>query len=183
MNLGTWEPNTIGGPGTYLDKACTHPDDRPARTVMWHTRNGATVGYPYGQPGDRLWVRETWQVVKADANPPRVWYRADPGVEDCVAKSLVGWQGWRPAIHMPRAACRLVLEVTDVRVEKLQEISDEDAEAEGVELQGGAALWPHINRGDKMKSAYRDLWDSINAKRAPWASNPWVWVISFRRIP
>lgn len=51
----------------------------------------------YGAPGDRLWVRETWQVVKSDERPPKVWYRADPGVEECVARSLIGWSGWRPA--------------------------------------------------------------------------------------
>ena len=133
------------------------------------------VRCPYGQPGDRLWVRETWQVVKADANPPRVWYRADPGVEDCVAKSLVGWQGWRPAIYMPRAACRLVLEVSDVRVERLQEISEADAEAEGCFALGDASC--------TARYQFECLWDSLNAKRAPWASNPFVWVISFRRTP
>ena len=137
------------------------------------------VRCPYGQPGDRLWVRETFGRTegaprRAGEAPVEYTYKADQ------IYALDGYQ-WKRSIFMPRAACRLVLEVTDVRVERLREISEEDAEAEGVELEGGAALWPHINRGDKMKSAYRYLWDSLNAKRAPWLSNPWVWVIEFKK--
>lgn len=133
---------------------------------------------PYGRAGDRLWVRETWQIVKSDANPPKIWYRADPGVEDCVAKSLIGWAGWRSPIHLPREACRLLLEVTGVRVERLQEISESDAAAEGIEPRAAFG-----ESTDPRRYHYRCLWDSLNAKRAPWASNPWVWVIEFRKAP
>ena len=155
---------------------------------------GARVDSRHRVGGTRLWVREAFMPAPMEVAPthPRTtrWniaYAAGGQAElEAPAEYnpvLYNYERWTPSIFMPRWACRLVLEVTDVRVEKLQEISEADAEAEGVELQGGAALWPHINRGDKMKSAYRDLWDSLNAKRAPWASNPWVWVISFRRLP
>jgi hypothetical protein len=84
---------------------------------------------------------------------------------------------------MPRVACRLVLEVTEVRVQRLQEISQADAQAEGpepVDITRGA--WVGVSGRDYIWP-FKQLWDSINAKRAPWASNPWVWVVSFRRVP
>lgn len=128
---------------------------------------------PYGVPGDRLWVRETWAMLSGDN---RVWYRADPGVEDCVARSLIGWPGWQPSIFMPRENSRITLEVTAVRIEQLQEISVADALSEGVD-----ELPKSVGPGIDERTSYIALWDSINAKRAPWSSNPWVWVIEFRR--
>ena len=122
----------------------------------------------YGVPGDRLWVRETFNPDWTD----RVIYKADGG-----SAVEAGWPReprWKPSIFMPRRACRLVLEVTGVRVERLQEISSTDAEAEGVQCQ------PMSAKG--FVDYYRDLWDRLNAKRAPWASNPWVWVVEFRRL-
>ena len=144
---------------------------------------GKKITCPYGQPGDRLWVRETW---KDDYIPPEdhdaplscgthcgYLYKADGEDEG----------PWKPSIFMPRAASRITLEVTGVRVERLQEISGEDAEAEGVQLVGGAAMWPHINRGDKMRCAFEQLWDSLNAKRGfGWEKNPWVFVVEIKRI-
>lgn len=123
---------------------------------------GGAVRCPYGTPGDRLWVRETFafNVRKAQGYV----YRAD------IDPATDGWK-WTPAIHMPRAASRLWLEVTGIRAERLQELSRQDAEAEGV---------GHVMPKSAVEM-YRDLWDSLNAKRAPWASNPWVWVVSFRR--
>ena len=82
---------------------------------------------------------------------------------------------------MPRAASRITLEIVTVRVERLQDISGKDAEAEGVHLTGGPALWSHVNRGDKMKAAYKDLWDEINGAGA-WNKNPWVWIVEFKRV-
>lgn len=148
----------------------------------------ANARCPYGVPGDRLWVRETWMTdYESDRllkKPQFVRYRA---TDD---RASTDGMGWRPSIFMPRWACRLVLEVTAVRVERLQEIGETDAKAEGVEFQDDAK---EIGRGwyshdrsclfDTAAIAYRDLWDSLNAKRAPWASNPWVWVIEFRRAP
>ena len=171
MKLGTWEPTTFGGPGTFLDKACTRPDDKPARTAMWHTRTGAAIACPCGVPGDRLWVRETWS-LKDHGNAA---YRADGERE---------FYKWHPSIFMPRWACRLVLEVTAVRVERLQEISEADAKAEGCKADGPGLFQFYFDgqesKSDTERTAYRHLWDSLNAKRAPWASNPWVWVVEFR---
>lgn len=118
------------------------------------------------QAGDTLWVRETWY------SPPRP-------LNDCLGYAADGdhphgqTYRQRPSIHMPRAAARIQLRVTSVRVERLQEISDADARAEGVELE----LIHRLGGGP----AFRELWDSINAERAPWSSNPWVWVVEFER--
>ena len=137
---------------------------------------------PYGQPGDRLWVRETFKeysVLLGDIDGNMVNYRADEN----------GISGpWKPSIFMPRKYCRLILEVKAVRVERLQDISEEDAQAEGIAYQDGGK---EITQGylsadgsvlfDTATLAFRDLWDSLNAKRAPWESNPWVWVIEFEK--
>jgi hypothetical protein len=109
---------------------------------------------------------------------------------------------WRPSIFMPRWACRLVLGVTDIRVQRLQDISEEDAEAEGAGIddegdappryypcvacsgdpKGIASLCHPIGRGRPWRCVFANLWDAINGKRAPWESNPWVWCVSFLRV-
>lgn len=117
---------------------------------------------PYGQPGDRLWVREA-HFDATRLNEGCVLYRADDGASRF---------GWTPSIHMPRWACRIVLEIVSIRIEQLQSISHEDACAEGIESQrGGAAAC--IQR-------YQDLWESINGAGS-WDANPWVWVVEFKR--
>lgn len=141
---------------------------RASRTWVWDSS-------PYGTPGDRLWVRETWQTVTtpADRDTSKLFYAADHGARPGFAED--DWR-WRPSIHMPRWASRITLEVTGVRVERLQDISADDARAEGVDglpPQGGS---------NEAQWRFRSLWDSINGKRASWASNPWVWVIEFRRV-
>jgi len=117
---------------------------------------------PYGQPGDRLWVRETHAYVahsKLGFDVGSVIYRADDNA---------GWDGrWTPAIHMPRDASRITLEVTEVRVERLQDISHADAMAEGMPL-------------DDAVHDYSKLWDRINGPGG-WDANPWIWAVSFRR--
>ena len=133
---------------------------------------------PYGAPGDRLWVRETFGIPDAPyerRDKALVIYRADQSDEMAALNRYF----WRPSIHMPRWACRLVLEVTGVRVERLQDISSDDAIAEGIEPS---------DVGDAREEAawniagYEELWDSLNAKRGlGWATNPWVWVVEFRR--
>lgn len=112
-------------------------------------------------PLDGSWAREV-----EERGQPHVEYRA--------TSESVG--PWLPSIHMPRWASRIFLEVTEVRVERLQAISEEDACAEGVPASNGAAPtgWARQN--------FADLWDEINGVRAPWASNPWVWAITFRRV-
>ena len=114
---------------------------------------------PFGQPGDRLWVREAFTEYPQKG----LLYKAD----GC-NKKLGVWWGWRPSIHMPRRASRIKLEVTDVRVERLQNISEEDIYAEGI---------------DTNSHDFMELWDSINAKRGHgWDANPFVWVVEFRRV-
>ena len=92
---------------------------------------------------------------------------------------------WKPSIHMPRWASRLTLEVKEVRVERLQEISQEDAQREGLR---GPLIDPELDSivnqiGVAPKESFSDLWDSINAKRGHgWETNPWVWVVEFERV-
>ena len=143
---------------------------------------------PYGQPGDRLWVRETFCHQWNDMtgyHDDKFWYRAStPDVEhvDGDAKSP-----WKPSIHMPRAASRITLEITGVRVERLQGISEADAEAEGCAKNHIGYYWggPHAVSGRKQmataQSAYRDVWESINGAGS-WDVNPWVWIVEFKRV-
>ena len=116
---------------------------------------------PYGQPGGRLWVRETWRSMgKCNKGTDVVFYRADGHVDG----------PWRPSIFMPRWASRITLEITEVRVQRLQEISEADARAEGAK---------HM---PDHRWHFREIWDSINGKKYPWASNPWVWCLTFKRV-
>ena len=149
------------------------------------------VRCPYGRAGDRLWVRETWQVVtgwQVGDLGAAVRYQ-DMGIKACQMpedKALplcLTWDRWRPSIHMPHWASRLTLEVTGIRVERLQELTGEDALAEGVTLPpGGKAETFAILR--HARSSFASLWDEISGDRpgASWEANPWVWVISFRRV-
>jgi hypothetical protein len=125
---------------------------------------------PYAEVGDRLWVKETHARGTMTGGAPWVRYRADVESAHMIASdgSLIAW---RPSIHMPRWASRITLEVTGVRVERLQTIGASDAQAEGVDA-----------RLDLATQSFSWLWDSINGKRAAWASNPWVWVVEFRRV-
>jgi hypothetical protein len=149
-------------------------------------------GCPYGKIGDRLWVRETFAYVSPDENRRpveecNIEYRADTN-----DKRPGGWDNdpddpaalvWKPSIFMPRAASRITLEVTGVRVERLQDISEEDAIAEGAPVEDFYGEWLVPDpMPQKPSQWYRDLWDKINAKKCPWSSNPWVWVISFKRL-
>ncbi|MDO8233752.1 hypothetical protein Q5738_09215 [Citrobacter werkmanii] len=149
-------------------------------------------GCPYGEVGDRIWVRETYQgplfdyehmesyledsskfekpefcVYRADGNPAPEFYDADDNLH-C---------GWRPSIHMPRWASRLTLEITGVRVERLASVSDEDAGKEGYPAN------PAPYGGDMDKWLwFRQLWDSIYPDQS-FKHNPWVWVIEFKVVP
>lgn len=124
---------------------------------------------PYGQPGDLLWVRETFtKIIGKSGGWIATEYRASLGDTLGIKKR------WTPAIHMPRAASRITLEITGVRVERLQDISDDDAMAEGVDRT-------NTSIPGYAKERYRRLWESINGPGS-WAANPWMWVIEFRRI-
>lgn len=129
---------------------------------------------PYGQPGERLWVKETWaalidpSTLRIKGTPERtdhITYRADG---EMIGNGFV----WRPSIFMPRWASRITLEVTGVRVERLQDISEEDAESEGPPGAGSP------------RDRFMCLWNAINgnAINGSWAANPWVFVIEFRKV-
>ena len=123
------------------------------------------VQCPYGCAGDRLWVRETW---KHAARSP-VWYRAtDEG--ECEGP-------WTTPIFMPRWASRIMLEITGLRVERVQEISESDAKAEGCSSSD-----PDSGDNPTYRRYFQELWESINGKKHPWANNDWVWVITFKRV-
>lgn len=138
---------------------------------------------PYGKPVDRLWVRETWQHENYPWGPydpdNAVFYRADYiddelGID--LEKSRDGIRRkWNPSIHMPRSASRILLEVTNVRVERLRDISEEDAIAEGVIPSIVGSDLDHL----KYRAGYQTLWESING-HGSWDLNPWVWVVEYR---
>ena len=138
---------------------------------------------PKYQPGDILWVRETWS---KDENGEYV-YRTNYGTteDDSFPPSMFKW---KPSIHMPREAARIFLKVTNVRVERLQDITEEDAIAEGVkdpyEYQSPEYYeQPNLRGFEINKSAFAGCWDSIYSKRGyGWESNPWVWVVAFEKI-
>jgi hypothetical protein len=147
---------------------------------------------PHGQPGDRLWAREAWGDMALPGYPAVYAYRADP--ERGEGWGLPPGFRWRSPIFMPRAASRVTLEITGVRVERLQDISEADAVAEGVRISSRArrsdtcygiyeCLMPdgktHFN--DSAYDLYRTLWERINGKGS-WDASPWVWCIEFRRV-
>lgn len=152
---------------------------------------------PFGQPYDRLWGRETWRLADPDGDDAvsedvygpyapfvgangsrkirwRVIYRAtSPESHPKYGKAL-----WTPSIHMPRWASRITLEITDINVERVQDITEDEAIKEGVvdPIMGTYGLNP--------RTIFRDLWDAIYAKRSglSWDENPWIWAITFRRV-
>jgi len=172
---------------------------------QWHTDDAnAVLGCPYGQPGDRLWVKETHRFDGLDPKIAlrsqcldEISYRADMqgdrACDDCA---------WRPSIFMPRWASRITLEITGVRVERLNQISEADAKAEGIgswrqkyprgshDIQGYDTVY---NFGRDLETrwfptsspnavlSYKRLWESINGPGS-WDANPWVWVVEFRRV-
>lgn len=179
---------------------------------------------PYGKPGDRLWVRETWRVeawsdidnnlqigyaaggnwdrsdvipaqydpdgemfckLAAQSEEDAIKRGFDPADGDIDAQSWT-WSEkeiptrWRPSIHMPRWASRITLEVTGMRVQRLQDISEGDAFAEGMN-SGSLEIWK--SGDDTPIGMFGQLWDSINdARGLGWDTNPWVWVVEFRRV-
>lgn len=138
---------------------------------------------PYGKPGDRLWVRETFQRFTDDGE---IIYKADPAgaeVMNELKRDECLEARWRPSIHMPRWASRILLEVVSVHVERLNDISEADAIAEGVSSTGDGAF--HIEndtfRSPDPVECYARLWESINGPGS-WEANPWVWAVEFKRV-
>lgn len=152
---------------------------------------------PYGQPGDRLWVRETFGYVSPDEyeralDECNIEYRADlpPGCTDrpgqWPADECIGDPDrprWRPSIHMPRRASRILLEITAVRVERLQDISYQQALDEGVRDAGEGFFDVEDSRhlAADPRESFASLWESINGAES-WDANPWVWVVEFKRV-
>ncbi|EIS0960451.1 hypothetical protein LY121_003748 [Salmonella enterica] len=126
--------------------------------------------FPYGEVGDRIWVRETFCAVPDHEEPAgcsALLYAADGN----------GPYGkWTPSIHMPRWASRLTLEITGVRVERLRDLSEDDAKSEGITPPSGGVL-----PGWEYRINFRDLWMDIYGTDN-WEANPWVWVIEFKRV-
>ena len=186
--------DTPGYDWTFRDHRCLWHDYKADRFIREKC--------PYGTVGDRLWVRETWRIWDGPRVGGRLYAGCEPWDPDIVTGSIksatltqLQWLKsrhieyrasssdsdgpWRPSIFMPRWASRITLEITDVRVQRLQVISEGDAIAEGWEPSadgnpgnGGPCDW------------FRALWDSINGKRpgCAWGDNPWVWAVSFRPI-
>jgi hypothetical protein len=172
--LGVWEPTKFGGPEGGRTAA---GDIVPEQGAIWHTRTGDCLSCSHGQPGDRLWVRETFaHMYRGNAAPETrhaedVVYRADGFTPD---EYVYG--SWKPSIHMPRWASRITLEVTGVRVERLQDISEADVTAEGWTGGSDPSEMPPLDW-------YGRLWDGLNAARGyGWDANPWVWVVEFKRV-
>lgn len=182
----------------YLDEgwayeAILESETANYRAFVANPRRAKSFRCPYGAPGDRLWVREAHALV------PMTAYRSSEGVEQvinptdeweaCVYRE--GWERckpgrWRPSIYMPRWASRITLEITDVRVERLQEIRALDAISEGIEsvTSGGVTTFRDYLAGTTDRAArqsFETLWQSINGPES-WDANPWVWVVEFKRI-
>jgi hypothetical protein len=178
----------------------TQEDNDLGYTSSWAAR------CPLGKAGDRLWVRETWGIgarpCPVEGGREGIEYRADEGFQEDDISLLPLYsvdppeghtldeyckRGWRPSIHMPRWACRLVLPLVSVRVERVQDITEEDAKAEGVERISagpGWECWMGYGPSSSCKTA-RDsfcaLWISIYGV-ASWDANPWVWVAEWKEI-
>jgi len=194
-----------------IDRTWHQTDSRGGHMSLVGSRAGAC---PYGAPGDRLWIRETCRAEEAADGYDGIRYPADNAWVK-IANTSEPADAWLalfhygqpsdggearhpgkstgkgvPSIHMPRWASRLTLEITDVRVQRLQDISDGDARAEGVRplpLQEGddPSAWWEVEPGQHQArtpvDSYRKLWNAING-RGSWDANPWVWAVSFKRI-
>ena len=144
---------------------------------------------PHGQPGDRLWVQEawraelTWNTTKPSGIPDEaaLWYEADDQQRNNGRGTKFKGK-LRSSIHMPRAASRITLEITSVRVERLQDIDLANALAEGISDTGALILDSAGNEQGGPIAEYAVLWEQINGPGS-WDENPWVWVIEFRRLP
>jgi len=169
--------------------SCRQPTDTAWVGFDVGTESGSPHYYkcPHGQPGDRLYVRETWSSDEDDLEYAKAQH------EDVMGGSPIFYFAteahpeifpkWRPSIHMPRWASRITLEIVSVRVERLQDISDGDVAAEGCKWNEPLQFpQPDISKGNSpAQRAYCILWESINGKGS-WDANPWVWVIEFKKI-
>jgi len=172
----------------YLHVPYHHKDDVPGDSTS------ERVSCPYGAIGDQLWVRESLRFVAAGENPHEhavyaadgVRVRRDPGLAGwCCDGMAYGLARSVPSIHMPRWASRITLEIVSVRIERLQDISEDDAIAEGVDgPMCAAAVGRAPSRFNLLPAAvhgYSHLWESLNGARS-WDANPWVWAVEFHKV-
>lgn len=143
---------------------------------------------PYGKPGDRLWVRENFRLTHSYNDSP-------PSLAALYGNNIICYEATenhkefgnlfgkiRPSIHMPRALSRILLEITDIRVERLQDISESDARAEGIRVRNSDLFFSDREGRQKIFALhFQRLWEEINGAES-WKKNPWVWVIGFRRV-
>ena len=147
--------------------------------------NEARKYCPYGAPGDRLWVKETFRLSTSDDCSHYDSCSCKVGVPTyratCGFDREEGDPPWKPSIFMPRKYSRIILEITSIRVERLKDISEEDAKAEGCVPQ----FWPservQLGKNANYRAGYAQLWDEINGADS-WALNPWVWVVEFKKL-
>lgn len=163
---------------------------------------------PYGKTEDILWVRETFCRIDNTEFGGDIWYdyKASPKYAEPGVSHPAGWENapddpdalcWKPSIHMPRTAARLFLRIKEINIERLQNISSNDAINEGIKsifyMADGLSWCNYLHKDKKTGKYYTDfedpidsfhsLWDSINEKRGfGWNTNPWVWVVKFERI-
>lgn len=144
-----------------------------------YSKNFSGIKCPYGQPGDRIWVREKWKPNDILMGWPYHYYAANDTF------THPDNEKWKPPIFMPKAAARIWLEVVDVRVERLQDINENDAVSEGVEQNPDGSWRDYIAPArlwqDAAKPSFQSLWQFINGVES-WEANPWVWVVEFKRI-
>lgn len=178
-----------------VNQDCIQSERLPIETAsgLFHFWCSGEHACPYGRPGERLWVREAWAAdAQLDAIAPRELSQGEPirypadGATRQTGCSMITVGKTRPSIHMPRWACRILLEITDVRVERLQDISEDQAKAEGVRLYTDHAElgeWWHVNGIDTYSAdprrSFELLWSSVGGD---WVANPWVWVVEFKRV-
>lgn len=183
LKPGTWPPEPID----------------PGKPFKWQTRRVVKADIAPYRPGDTLYVREMWKCVRYNnmdgdlqfgvtykVDGKTIYVEFDDNERYEKFGKFAFKEGWQPSIFMPQEAARLFLEVKNVRLERLQEITEKDAIAEGCitfqdKLDGGELLRGVTEFDLTARDAYADLWDSINGKKHPWASNPYVWVYEFMR--
>jgi hypothetical protein len=196
------EPHTeVHGPELYAPVVVKCGEEEPGTEIFGVYGDDWGLKCPYGQPGDRLWVREKWRCEELESGLDGVRFSGDNTfrkIENTIETShSLGehnnnrtlWinNKWRPSIFMPRWACRIELEIVSVRAERVREITRNDAIAEGV-----SGVWKNPPEKEEYYQRvllnpyvanYSVLWDEINASRGfGWDVNPWVWVIEFRRV-
>lgn len=178
---GGWEATTIGGPGVVDDQRLPVAEE----VAIWNQTTGKVIACPFGVVGDRLWVKEAIKLHDRQSEPgcDTAVYAADGQL------TLLDTWPWKrnalPGMFMPRGLSRLTLEITGVRVERLQAITEADALAEGVivgEMQDAIVNnEPGRVAFFNARDAFASLWCGINGADS-WRANPWVWVVEFKRV-